>query len=480
MTTVRRIVKNSGWLMASQFFNNILAFIWTILLAKYLGVANFGLLSEALAATGILAVFVDLGMATYSTREIAKDHTIAPRLLGNIMVIKIITTVIVIGFLVAYIKLSNYAPLNAEIYILIGIFMIFNSYNYNFYGYFQGMERMEYQSMTTIFNSSMLFIGFLLVIFFNLGLLEFGLVYVISSILSLICNIILSKWKFELPKLEFNLELWKKIVKISLPFLITGIFINIYFWIDTVMLGYMQGNAATGLYNAAYKIMLVFVSIYSVYMVTIFPVMAKYYKESQEALKLTYERSLKYVIMIILPITIAITFLAKDILLLTVGPEYLPATPAIQILVWTLVFMFINSLSTNLLSSIDKQVTVTKIAGIGALFNIVANFLLIPVLSFVGASINTVLTEIIMLVLLFFSTSRTQYAIGKDLPKDLWRILVPNLILVLILMFLKFPLVVLIIICVPVYIGGILITKALDETDISLIKSIFIKENEMD
>ncbi|MCK9150748.1 flippase [Methanobacterium alcaliphilum] len=477
MTTVRRIVKNSGWLMASQFINNILAFIWTILLAKYLGVADFGLLSEALAATGILSVFVDVGMTTYATREIAKDTTIASRLLGNIFVIKIITSLIIIILLAVYLNLLNYPTATEQIYILIGAYMIFNSFNYNFYGFFQGLEKMEYQSITTIFNSALLFTGFLLVIFLKLDLLAFGLVYVISSLLSLVCNLIISKWKFVMPELEINWTYWKKIVKISLPFLITAIFTTIYFWIDTVMLGYIQGNEATGLYNVAYKIMLVLVSIYSVYMVSIFPVMAKYYKESSEALKLTYERSLKYVIMIILPITIGLTFFARDIILLTVGSDYLAATISMQILVWTLVFMFTNNLSTNLLSSIDKQVTVTKIAGVGAVFNIGANLVAIPILSFIGASITTVLTEFIMFLLLSFTTSQTKYSIGRELLKDFWRILIPNMLLVLILLFLKLPMVLLIVICAIVYILGVLITRALDETDIRLIKSIFIKDN---
>ena len=79
----------------------------------------------------------------------------------------------------------------------------------------------------------------------------------------------------------------------------------------------------------------------------------------------------------------------------------------------------------NLLGSIDKQLTVTKITGIGAVVNIGINLAIIPILSFYGASIATVFTEFLIMILFTRIISKTEFSVGNTILKDLWRILIP-------------------------------------------------------
>ncbi|MBU4536311.1 MAG: flippase [Euryarchaeota archaeon] len=477
MSTVRKLAKNTGWLMASQLVTNFLAFFWTILIARYLGVDGFGLLSAALAATGILGIFADLGLGTYTTREVARNPAQAPRLLGNIIIIKIILSTIIIGVILASLQLLEYPLPEGWVYALIGGYAILSSFSTLFYGLYQAHERMEFQAIGLIINSIMLFVGFILCIYLQLSVVAFGAVYLITSFITMIYTLFLTRWKFEAPAFEVNLSYWKKTIILALPFGVTSIFTLIYFWIDTVMLTALQGNAATGLYNASYKLIMVLLSIYHVYMIAIFPVMAKYYKKSPQSLKLTYHRSVKYILIIIIPVAIGTTFLARDIISLVYTSEFLPSIMALQILIWAVVFMFVNGLSTNLLGSIDKQLTVSKITAIGATFNILANLIFIPYLSFIGASITTVSTEIIIFVLFGYIVSKTGYSLGEKTVNLLWRILIPNLIMIGVLVFVPVSLVPMIIICTVVYFTAIFLIGAVDETDINIIKSVFRKQS---
>lgn len=271
---------------------------------------------------------------------------------------------------------------------------------------------------------------------------------------------------------EFFREFQKKSIRNALPFGITGIFVTIYFWIDSVMLFYMQGNAAVGIYTLAYKLLLVLLSIYSVYMVAIFPVMTKLHENSPKSLKIAYENSLKYFLIIGIPLAIIITIMANDIILLVYKKySFIPAVIPLQILVWATAFMFINGLATNLLNSIGNQVTVTKITGIGAIFNISLNIILIPFLSYTGASIATVLTEILIAILFLHSISLTKYSSNKKLIRNIWRIIIPNIILIIILITNNASLFILPI-AIALYILGLYITNAINNEDIKLIKSI--------
>jgi len=67
--------------------------------ARYLGAEGFGILSFALAFTGIFGVFSDLGLSTLTVREVACDKTLASKYLGNIAVMKIILVVITFGLI---------------------------------------------------------------------------------------------------------------------------------------------------------------------------------------------------------------------------------------------------------------------------------------------------------------------------------------------------------------------------------------------
>ena len=475
MSVARKIARNTALLMIASLFTNIMALLWTIYTARYLGTAGFGTLSAALALTGIFSVLADLGMSTYATREVARDNEKTRKLLGNIALIKCFLAVITVSLLYITVLFKEIPPQSVSVFMIIGGYMLFTSFTALFNAIFQGHQKMEFQTIGNIINSSLLLSGILLAIYLKGDIIAISLAYLVASIITLIYSVVVTSWKFTRPSLEYDKKFWKNTIISALPFGIAGIFTTIYFWIDSVMLSFMQGDVAVGLYNAPYKLLFVMLSFYSVYMLALFPAMAQFYKGSSESLKLTYTRSYKYMLIISLPIAVGTTMLAQEIILVIYGAEYLPAVAALQILIWSIVFMFVNGLSSNLLGSIDKQLTVTKITGIGALVNIGINLAIIPILSFYGASIATVFTEFFIMILFTRVVSKTEFSVGSTIFSDLWRILIPNLIMLGVLVYLEVPLLVMIPICGVVYVAGILLTKAIDEQDISIIKSIIGK-----
>lgn len=476
MSVARKIARNTGLLMVASVFTNIMALIWTLYTARYLGTVGFGILSAALALTGIFSVLADLGLSTYSTKEVARDTEKTKKFLANIALIKVFLAIITFVLLYLTILIKNYPPQSVEVILIIGGYMIFTSFSALFNAIFQGHQKMEFQTIGNILNSSLLLISILLAIFYLKGdVVTISFAYLFTSIITLIYSIIVTAWKFTVPSFEFDLKFWKKTIIKALPFGISTVFTTIYFWIDTVMLSFMQGDAAVGLYNAPYKLLTVMISLYSVYILALFPFMSKFYVDSTDALKLTYQRSFKFMLIISLPVAVGTTMLAKEIILLIYTPQYLPSVAALQILIWSIVFIFINGLSSNLLGSVDKQMSVTKITGIGAVVNIGINIVIIQYLSFYGASIATVFTEFFIMLLFVRLISRTEYSVGNMILRDLWRIIIPNIAMLGVLVFLKLPLLTMIIICAIVYLVGILLTKAIDDQDIAIIKGMLNK-----
>jgi O-antigen/teichoic acid export membrane protein len=141
--------------------------------------------------------------------------------------------------------------------------------------------------------------------------------------------------------------------------------------------------------------------------------------------------------------------------------------------------MFINGLSGNLLASINRQIVVTKVTAVGAIVNVGLNFLMIPKFSYIGASITTVATEFTVLLILIYVLSKTEYKIRMSLVKDVVRIVISILPIVILIKYLdNINLILLIILCIFVYCGTLYTTKALNKKDISMMKSLLMRENE--
>jgi len=84
---------------------------------------------------------------------------------------------------------------------------------------------------------------------------------------------------------------------------------------------------------------------------------------------------------------------------------------ALHILVRTIIFTW-SAPFARLLEATDKQLIMTKIAGISVVVNILLNLVLIPKFSLIGATISTVLTEIILVGSIF----RINYNFGYGIP----------------------------------------------------------------
>ena len=88
MNQIKSIFKNTSWMTLSQLITSVCAFLWTIIIARYLGVADYGIISFAISFTGLLGILMDFGMTTYITREISKNKHLLEKYMSNIFLSK--------------------------------------------------------------------------------------------------------------------------------------------------------------------------------------------------------------------------------------------------------------------------------------------------------------------------------------------------------------------------------------------------------
>ena len=429
MSQVQTIFKNMSWLMISQILASICGFIWTILMARYLGVSNYGIFGFATSLTGILAITVDLGISTHIVRHIATDYESAPKYLGNAIPLKSIFAIgtIILTLIILILMKSN--ELVITVTLLFTIEMIIKSYINLFNGSFQAFEEGKYQGIGNTIMNVLLLIFILIAIFTDLGLYGIAISYILANLIALTYEYYVLNKNITKPKYEIDRNFCKKITLVSLPFAATSILYIIYYSIDVVMLTNMVGDYATGIYNATYKLISVLTLFYSVYTAVIFPVMSKFYKNDQEMLLISFEKSIKYLMLVILPLAVATVFYSTDVIHLIYGHEYDDASSVLSILIWTVCLLFISGAANTLLNASHKEVTVTKIYAVAAVFNIVLNLFMIPALSYNGAAITTVLSDILIVLIQAYVIYRLGHRPNRKLYLDLIKIIIGSGIL---------------------------------------------------
>lgn len=475
MNKIQIIAKNIGLLFISQIINLVFSFLYMIYTARYLGVVEFGILSFAIAFTGIFGVLVDQGFNMLTVREVSRDKSLASKYFGNILLIKIVLAIITVILIFLTLNLLKYPQNTVEVVYFMSLYIILGSFTGICYSIFQSYEKMEYQSLSQILNSILMFSGTLIAIFRGFTVIGFSLIYFIVSLIVFIFSIWIVLWKFVLPKIEFDWTFWKLITIKALPFCLTSVFVVIYYYIDTVMLSIFlpNGNEVVGWYNAAYRLVIPLSFIPSIFFSSVFPVMSNFYKTSHNSLKFAFNRSFKYMTIIGIPIAVSVTILADKIILIVYGDSYLPATIALQILIWSMAFIFVNTSFSILLTSINRQSIVAKVTGIAALFNVILNIILIPHYSLVGASIATTAADLLNFSIMVFILSKTDYKLHISSFRYFIKVIISSFIMIFILIILgNINLFENILISFLGYITTFILLKGLDQDDIQILKNL--------
>ncbi|MDO8716341.1 MAG: flippase [Dehalococcoidales bacterium] len=472
MNTTRKIARNTAILTLAEIVSAIISLFFTMYVARYLGAEGFGTLSFALAFIAIFGVFTDIGLNQLMTREVARDKTLASKYLGNVINLKAILAIVTFGLITLTINLLSYPEQTKIVVYFIAGFLVVNTFSVMYYSIFQAYERMEFITLGRVVNALLLLFGALFAVSQGLSVTAFALVYFLSSTASLLFNIAISLWKFAKPKIDIDFGFWKETLKQAWPFGLAGVFSGIYFWIDSVMLSFMKGNEVVGWYNAAYRLVFVLTVIPGVYFTSAFPAMSKYYVTSKESLKLIYEKSIKYMIILAVPIAVGTSLLADKAIMLIFDPGYSNSIIALQILVWAVAFVFISSGFARLFESTNKQLIVTIVAGACAILNVVLNLILIPRYSYIGASAATVTTEFTALTILFIWSFRIGYGIsGKKIIDIVVKTLAAGAVMGLLVFKLRdLAIWVLIPLSALLYFIVLFIIRAIDGEDIVLFK----------
>ncbi len=472
MTTVKSLARNSLFLFSGQIITLVFGFFYFVYMARYLGAKDLGVLSFSLSFTLIIGLLGELSSSSLMTREISRNQSLAPKYLGSILLLKVLLSIVIFGIVSIVINILGYPEQTINVVYIITLSNVFTSLTQIFNSIFQAFERFEYQSIGLILNSSLMFIGILFSIWQNFNLIYFAFIYLIVNIITFLYSLVICLWKFSVPSLKIDWTFWKQLILESIPFWLSSVFILIYFKIDMVMLSMMKGDTVVGWYAASYRLIDALSFIPSVFMSIMYPAFSKFHVSSRDSLEFAFKKSFKLLIIIAIPIGIGTTILAERIIVLIYGIQYTPSIFALQILIWASVLSFINCTPANYLVSTDKQRNLMIFTCLGAILNIILNFVLIPFFSYKGAAIATVFTELIVGLLIVYSIYKIQNLLILSFDIILKSLISGSFMGVFLIIFQNYALIPLIVFAAVLYFISLYFVSGFEKEDIELFNQV--------
>ncbi len=180
----------------------------------------------------------------------------------------------------------------------------------------------------------------------------------------------------------------------SWPLFVNQLLQGLFFKVDALLLPGLAGDVAAGTYAAAYKVSEGAGIISSSFTLALFPRLSR-----ESDLSHAYRLALRILLQIAFPLAAGVALLSQPIVALVGGKEYLPDSAiALSILICYLPLSYCNGLTQYVLIAAGKQRMLTGAFAAALVFNVIANLIMIPRFSYVGAAVVTVVSEVVLLV----------------------------------------------------------------------------------
>ncbi|GAC1557858.1 MAG: flippase [Herpetosiphon sp.] len=409
----RRIVRNSAGPLLIQLFVRAIDLALVKLLFVVLGPSDFGAYNLAgLLVTLYLATLAEWGLGVWLTREVALDPSIASRAFGTAVVLRWLLAVLAVPVAVA-ISLS-YALLqhaglitNALSHqtLLLIAFLLPSLIPAAFAGattaLFVAHEQPTTIALANLFNNSLATLLQVMLLLLGFGVLGVAAAASISTLLNAGLFAWLLHRSFGWPGLAWDRALALNMLRQSFPLMVNGLLVGVFFTFDRFIIqgARFGGEEAVAAYSAAYKYATLALVLPPIVINALFPLFARQARHDRAALTRGYRQTVRWLLLPALPLATVIAIWAPQAIRIVAEAAYVPAgAPALTLLIWFVPWSYINGVAQYVLIALGRQSTITWAFAVTALFNLLANLVLVPLWGINGAAVVTVLSEMVLFV----------------------------------------------------------------------------------
>lgn len=408
----QKIILSEAFLSFSGMsFGSVFRYMFSIIMARFLGAQMLGLYSLGNAITRIAEILALLGLDNGVLRFVSRDtedKVNVDRSIYTSLKIGLISSILIAVLLFLSAEKIVNEILNEDSFLITVIKVFAISLPFTVLTLIssfatQAFKILKYKIFVNqIVNPLTLLIAFV-TSYFLLGIeLSILLPTVVSSIIGLmfILKFLTNFSSISLSKI-IGTTVDKDILKFSVPLMFVSAIGIIMHWIDIIMLGILSNATEVGMYHPIERtaglvrmILFAFAGIFA-------PIFSEhYFKKNKNGMKDSYQSSSKYILAFSLPIFIFL-FIFSEPMLLVFGTEFQNYF-ALKVLLLGIFIQTIFGLGSSTLTMSGYTKFNLLNVSIALVLNIISNSILIPLYGLTGAALATSFALIVLSTLRYF------------------------------------------------------------------------------
>ena len=304
--TLARVSKNAAALFVAQTGTRVLNLVLIARLTRTLGVEALGRYLLAMTVQAITLAVADLGLNTLATREFsrtpARDEA---ALWGTILGLKLAAAwcgIVVLNALVG----PFFGGERRVIISLVSLSLVPDAFNATAVALIKGRQRMEISSAINLGTRILYVLVGAILVWREYGIRELVVSYAAVSLLgSLAYGTVLVAWR-TYPRWTAIPHMWRSLLRESVPFAVTGMVAMLYTRLDLLIISYWHGDAAAGLYGAAYRLWEALGMVPSSFLDALFPELSRSRGRVREAGFRDLYRRGRQILLLIAPLLVVL------------------------------------------------------------------------------------------------------------------------------------------------------------------------------
>ncbi|MBM6872085.1 flippase [Lactobacillus crispatus] len=368
--------------------------------SRVLSVEGIGIFNFSNIYVGYFLLIAGLGVATYAVREGAKyrdNKELLSKFASQVFTINIYSTII--AYVLLLLSLIIFKSLHTYVLaiLIFSLQIVFTTVGtewvYTIY---------EDYSYITIRSIAFKIISILLLFIFvrkSNDYLWYVAVSVFATVGSNILNFLHVKQFCDLRLVRETK--WQYHLKPILIIFASSLAVTIYVSSDTTILGLIKNDYAVGIYSVSVKIYQLAQNLLAALLMVTIPRLAMLFgKRKYQEYKVVLGKVLNTLSLLVLPASVGLIMLSRDVVLVIAGPKYLESVNSLRIITWATIFSIFSWIFSDcVLIPAKREMMVLKNTIITAVINVLLNFVLIPLFSYDGTSLSTVLAELLVMIL---------------------------------------------------------------------------------
>lgn len=391
--TLRRVARNATWLFSGQTLSRLIGFALGTVLARTLGAGDFGRYTVVMTAVMYFAFMADAGLGRFLIRDAARQPGHAADLLAQVGGLRLALAALVYLLLLAAAVLTGASAGQVGWVAIAGLTLFSGALSGALSSLFNAREEMHISAVFGVLSTALTALFVVAALVAGLGLTGIFSAVVLANLPPLLY--LAWQWRRRNGSLRLAADLpyWWATLRQAFPYALLGVIGLIYFRIDSLLLTWLKGPEANGVYSAAYRLLDAITDIPGVLVAAIFPTMARLHVESKARVRKTYLTAMAALALLGVPVLIGLLILARPIILLLYGEEFVRSVAVLRLLSLAVFLIFIDTANTMVLYATENLRPVVLLSLVTMSANIALCLLLIPAHAEQGAAMATVLSS---------------------------------------------------------------------------------------